>query len=83
MKISEVRINKFEKNNVKGFATVTFDGELVVTGFKILDGKNGQFVAFPNSKGSDGNYHDNVFPLSKKGREVITNAIIDAYNKTI
>lgn len=83
MKISEVRINKYEKNNVKAFATITFDGELVVSGFKVLDGKNGLFVSMPNSKGSDGNYHDNVFPLSKGGRETISNAILDAYKNTI
>lgn len=81
MKVTEVKINKYENQNTKGFANVTFDNELVVTGFVIMQGKNGLFVAMPSTKGKDGDYHDTVFPTSKKGREGLNKVIIEEYNK--
>ena len=82
MVVTEVRVKKYEKNNVKGFATITLDNQLVVSGLTILDGKNGLFVSMPQNKSTDGKYHDNVFPLSKELRQEITNSVIDAFNKT-
>lgn len=83
MKITEVRINKFEKGNVKGFATITLENALVVSGLTIIEGKKGLFVSMPNQKGSDGKYYDTVYPLSKSGRDYINNEVLDAYNKVI
>jgi len=83
MKITEVRINKFENNNTKGFATITLDDAIVVTGLTIIQGKKGLFVSMPNTKGKDGKYYDSVYPLSKSGRDYINNTVLDAYNKTV
>lgn len=81
MKITEVRINKYENKNIKSFATVTFDNVLVVSGFSVVTGKNGLFVSCPNSKGKDGNYHDTVYPITAEGRKALNDKIIEAYNK--
>lgn len=83
MKITEVRINKFENNNTKGFATITLDDAIVITGLTIIQGKKGLFVSMPNTKGKDGKYYDSVYPLSKSGRDYINNTVLDAYNKTV
>lgn len=83
MKITEVRINKFENNNTKGFATITLDDAIVVSGLTIIQGKKGLFVSMPNTKGKDGKYYDSVYPLSKSGRDYINNTVLDAYNKTV
>ena len=83
MKITETRIKVYENNNTKGFATVTFDDVLVVSGLAIIQGKNGLFVSMPQSKGSDGKYHDSVFPLNKSGREYINDTVLEAYNKAL
>lgn len=81
MKITEVRINKYENKNIKAFATVTFDNVLVVSGFSVVTGKNGLFVSCPNSKGKDGNYHDTVYPITAEGRKALNDKIIESYNK--
>lgn len=81
MKVTEVKINKYENQKTKGFASVTFDGELVVTGFVIMEGKNGLFVSMPSAKGKDGDYHDTVFPTSKKGRDGLNKVILDKYKE--
>lgn len=81
MKITEIRINKVTKDNLRGFASITFDESLCVTGVRILEGKNGLFVSMPNSKGNDGKYYDIVFPLSKDGRKSLNDAVLEAFNK--
>ena len=42
MDITEVKIRKYENNATKGFASVTFDDALVITGLTILE----RFVRF-------------------------------------
>lgn len=83
MEITEIRINlvkKTKKNSsLLAFANVTFDDEFCVTGIKIVEGKNGKFVSMPSQKGSDDEYHDICFPLSKELREEITEEVLDAY----
>lgn len=81
MVVTDVRINKYEKNAVKGFATITLDKVLVVSGLTIIEGGKGLFVSMPQSKGKDGKYHDTVFPLNKELREEISKSVLDAFNK--
>lgn len=35
---------------LRGFASITFDDSFVVRGLKIIEGRNGLFVAMPNRK---------------------------------
>lgn len=81
MVVTEVRIKKFENKALKGFATITLDKVLVIGGLTIMDGKNGLFVSMPKSKGSDGQYHDDVFPLNKELRDEISESVLDAFNQ--
>lgn len=52
MEITEVRVflRKDETEKVKAYITVTFDNAFVVRDLKILDGKNGLFVAMPSRR---------------------------------
>ena len=52
MEITEVRISLREtpQTRLKAYATVTFDRCFVVRNVKIIDGKNGLFVAMPSRK---------------------------------
>ncbi len=85
MNITEVKIRKYENNATKGFASLTFDDALVITGLTILEGKNGLFVSMPQTKGKDAEgkerWFDVCFPTSKEGRQAITDAVLEAYNK--
>ena len=80
MKITAVSIKKMNKDNFKGFADVTFDDCFVVKGIRILDGKNGLFVAMPSEYSEkDDEYYDRCFPITKEFREELTDAILDGY----
>ena len=52
MEITEVRISLKEAGNkkLKAFATVTFDDSFVVRDIKVIEGRQGLFVAMPSSK---------------------------------
>lgn len=52
MEITEVRVYPRNKDaeKVKAYVTITFDNCFVVRDLKILDGKNGLFVAMPSRK---------------------------------
>ena len=86
MDITKVIVRKYEaegKNNLKGFATVTLDDELVLTGIKIVKGSKGLFVAMPSSYWeSDEKYHDIFFPITGDFREELTEQILQAYKET-
>lgn len=78
-----VKINEKKDSNVKAYVGLTFDECFVVTGLKVVDGKNGLFVAYPSYKSSDGTYKNIAYPWDKEYREILTQGIIGKYKKEI
>ncbi len=81
MKITDVRVRLYENKSLKGFADVTLDECLVLTGIKIVDSSKGMFVGMPSNPGSDEKYYDIFYPITKEFREALTDAILDEYDK--
>ena len=80
MNITDVRIRKVgEEGKMKAIASVTFDDEFVVHDIKVIEGRNGLFIAMPSRKMSDGNYRDIAHPLLSETRNRIKDAILNAY----
>lgn len=81
MKITEVRINLIEdsESTLEAFASITIDEEFVVKGLRVVAGRKGDFVAYPASKGKDGEYYENAFPLTKNTREYIEDEVLNAF----
>lgn len=65
----------------RAFADVSADGILAVHGLRVVEGKNGPFVAMPSSKGSDGKYYEVAHPTTKEAREALNEAVLSAYHK--
>lgn len=81
IEVTEVRVNKVtgSKSKLKGFASITLNSGFVVTGVRIVSGKDGLFVAMPSTKGADGEYYDTCFPLSAELREEISKRVLDEF----
>ena len=80
MNITDVRIRKDgDEGKMKAVASVTFDGEFVVHDIKVIEGRNGLFIAMPSRKMSDGDFRDIAHPLLSETRNRIKDAILDAY----
>lgn len=72
-----------KKSNLLASAQIELNDEFVVTGLKVLDSKNGEFVVFPSEKWKDDEYHDIAFPITKEAREMICDAVLDAYHEKL
>ena len=80
MNITDVRNRKVgEEGKMKAIASVTFDDEFVVHDIKVIEGRNGLFIAMPSRKMSDGDFRDIAHPLLSETRNRIKDAILNAY----
>ena len=70
---------KQEKGCVLANASVDLGGCFAVTGIKIVEGKDGPFVAMPQRMGRDKKYRDVCFPTTAAMREAINTVVMDAY----
>ena len=50
-------------------------------GVKVIQGKNGPFVAMPQMKNSKGEWHDIAFPTTKEGREAVNKVVLEEYQR--
>ena len=81
MKITETRFRKVDKGNLIATCSATLDDIFVITGIKVCDGKNGNFVSFPSTKYSDGSYHDICYPKTKESRESFEKTILKHFGE--
>ena len=81
MQITELRIRKVEgEGKLRAYVTVTFDNCFVVYNVKIIEGKNGLFIAMPSRKTASGEYKDVAHPISPDFRAELQKKILDEYN---
>ncbi len=81
MKITEVRAKRIDGDNrLVGIAAITIDNCFVVHELRIIEGKNGLFVAMPSRKMPNGDYKDVAHPINSETRAMIEKAVLDTYN---
>ncbi len=66
----------------KAYAQITIENEFVIKGIRIVEGSNGLFIGFPQTKGADEQYYDITFPITKELREYMSNTILEKYAET-
>ncbi len=83
MQITDVRIRKVEgAGKLKGVASITFDDEFVVHDLKIIEGVDKLFVAMPSVKNARDEFKDVAHPIKTEFRELITDKVLEEFNKT-
>ncbi|MGI6722467.1 MAG: septation regulator SpoVG [Anaerovoracaceae bacterium] len=84
MNITDVRIRKInDEGKMKAIVSITFDDEFVVHDIKIIDGRNGLFIAMPSRKMGEGDFRDIAHPLVSETRNKIKEAIFAEYEKAL
>lgn len=78
-KVYPTKDPKQEKGSILAFASADIGGCFAVTGIKIVEGKDGPFVAMPSQFGKDKQHHDLCFPTTSAMREALNTAVMDAY----
>ena len=81
MKITSVNVRKVEKegSRMKGKASILLDDSFAVHDIRIIEGKDGLFIAMPSRKNADGEYHDIAHPINQETRQKIQDAIFKEY----
>ena len=81
MEITSVKVRKIEKenSNMRGIASVTLDNEFVVHDIKVIEGRNGLFIAMPSKKLANGEHKDIAHPITQEVRTMFEKAIFEAY----
>ncbi|MFP4478233.1 MAG: septation regulator SpoVG [Candidatus Izemoplasmatales bacterium] len=81
MKITEIRAKRIKGNNrLKGIAAITIDECFVIHELRIIDGKNGLFVAMPSRRMPNGEYKDVAHPINTETRSMIEKEVLEAYH---
>lgn len=83
MNITEIKVFPVNEERLKAYVSITIDECFVIRDLKIINGNNGLFVAMPSKKRKDGQFKDIAHPLNPETRELIENAVFEAYEKEI
>lgn len=74
------------QNNGSGKIAAYFDiqtnEEIIIKGFRIVNGANGLFISAPDEKGKDGKYYENVI-VPKDLKAKLEKMAIDGYKTQI
>ncbi|MEA1911119.1 MAG: septation regulator SpoVG [Spirochaetota bacterium] len=82
MNITDIRIRRVGADGkLKAYVTVTFDDCFVVHNIKVIEGKNGAFIAMPSRKTKTGEYKDVAHPINSDFRSILQTDILSAYEK--
>ncbi len=80
MKITDVRIRKVEgQSRLRAIASITIDDAFAVHELRIIEGKEGLFVAMPSKEVGEGKFKDIAHPINVETRQMIEKAVLDKY----
>ncbi|MDD3902344.1 MAG: septation regulator SpoVG [Bacteroidia bacterium] len=80
MDISEVRVRKVNQaGKLKAYVTVTFDNQFVVHNIKVIEGRDGDFIAMPSRQLANGEFKDVAHPISSEFRDHLQKMVMEAY----
>lgn len=70
-----------DSGNLKAFVKVMVGDVLEIEGFRIIDGRNGLFLAMPSRRKPDDTYEETATPVNKDARAELQALAIDAYHQ--
>lgn len=82
-KVYPTKDPKQEKGSILAYASADIGGCFAVNGIKIVEGKDGPFVAMPSQFGKDKKHHDICFPTTSAMREALNTVVMDAYRDVL
>ncbi len=80
IKIIDIRKSTFSQGSTIAFLELQIDN-LIIDGFKIVEGKNGKFLSYPREKGKDEKWYDRVKPIDALVKQEIESYVLNEYDK--
>jgi len=80
--VKVMRLHRFadDGSKLKAFADVAI-GDFLVRGLRIIQGQKGLFLAMPGEQGKDGKWYDTMHPITKEARQMLSDAVLEAYQQ--
>ena len=76
------RLHKLEGDGaLRAFVDLSISDSLMIKGLRVVEGKNGPFVAMPKQQGKDSRWYDTVSPLTKETKNEISSVVLDVYKQ--
>ncbi|MBN2460998.1 MAG: septation regulator SpoVG [Candidatus Cloacimonetes bacterium] len=83
MNITDVKVFIRESNQLKAFVNIVLDDAFIIRNIKVIEGKNGLFVAMPSRRVANGEYRDIAHPINTETRNQVEKIIIDKYKEVL
>lgn len=72
-----------DEGNLKAFCSVVFDDVFIVHSIKVIQGREGLFVAMPSREVGNGEYRDIAHPIDNAFRLELEKAVLDRYYEVV
>lgn len=80
----EVKVYPTQREgNILATANITLGGCFAVKGLRVMDSKNGIFIAMPDRKDGQGKFQSICHPTTKEMREAIDSAVLGEYQRAV
>jgi stage V sporulation protein G len=78
------KVKEVKEDNVVAYARITLNDEMIINGIKIVKGKGGPFIGFPQVfNKTEGRGYDICFPISVALREYIQKIVLGKYEEVL
>ena len=78
------RLYRFEHDKpLKAFVDLSINDALVITGVRIIEGREGLFVSMPREQGKDQKWYDKIRFLEKTVKDHISEVVLSAYQSPL
>lgn len=86
MEITEVKIKLMNQGKLLAYANIVLNNSIILYGIRIIDARKGKFIAMPSKldlKARVPKYREFFHPINSEAREIISNAVLNAYEKEV
>ena len=84
MEVTKVEIRPMrDEGSLKAFCSVIFDDVFIVHSIKIIQGREGLFIAMPSREVGDGEYRDIAHPIDNDFHLKLEEAILKRYYEEV
>jgi len=77
--INLANLTLYPNEKLKAFATIVIDQCFVVRGLKVIQGRDGLFVAMPNRPRPGGGFQDIAHPITPEARALVEREVLFGY----
>jgi len=84
VEITKVEIRPMQDEGaLKAFSSVIFDDVFIVHSVKVIQGREGLFVAMPSRSVGNGQYRDVAHPIDNAFRLLLEEAVLSRYHEVV